>query len=167
MVEQFQQRVARIKSKQFLFIWSEKKVASPSSYLLPNHKKNHINLTFFSIRAFFHRHWQLTGQQGKGGDYILFHSTTSTGSQTFRHLFAAMRMRRSHIFNRNACIYQTVTRWDLPPYRITIWLIDDVMLILVCVLDDLSLGFVTAFWHEKQVDSNSHQLSSLYYKRTD
>ena len=47
MVEQFQQRVARIKSKQFLFIWSEKKVASPSSYLLPNHKKNHINLTFF------------------------------------------------------------------------------------------------------------------------
>ena len=29
-----------------------------------------------------------------------------------------------HIFNRNACLYQTATRWDLPPYQITIWVID-------------------------------------------
>ena len=73
----------------------------------------------------------------------------------------------SHIFNRNACIYQTATWWDLPPYRITIWLIDDVMLIFVCLLDELILGFVTAIWHEKLVNSNSHWLPSLYYKRTD
>ena len=33
-----------------------------------------------------------------------------------------------HIFNRTACIYQAATRWDLPPYRITIWLTDDVTL---------------------------------------
>ena len=25
---------------------------------------------FFSIRAFFHGHWQPTGQQGKGGDHL-------------------------------------------------------------------------------------------------
>ena len=43
---------------------------------------------FFSIRVFFHGHWQLTGQQGKGGDLFLFHSTTSTRSRTFRHLCA-------------------------------------------------------------------------------
>ena len=36
--------------------------------------------------------------------------------------------RPSHIFNRTGCIYQTATQWDLPPYRITIWLIDDVTL---------------------------------------
>ena len=30
----------------------------------------------------------------------------------------------SRIFNRNACVYQTATRWDLPPYQITIWVID-------------------------------------------
>ena len=30
----------------------------------------------------------------------------------------------SRIFNRNGCVYQTATQWDLPPYRITIWLID-------------------------------------------
>ena len=29
----------------------------------------------------------------------------------------------------------------LPPYRITIWLIDDVKFVLVCLLDDLILGF--------------------------
>ena len=86
-------------------------------------------LFFFSIRVFFHGHWRLTGQQGKGGDHLLFHSTTSTRSQTFRHLFATLHVRwLSHIFNRTACIYQAATRWDLPPYRITIWLIDDVTL---------------------------------------
>ena len=36
----------------------------------------------FSIRVFFHGHWQLTGQQGKGEDHFLFHSTTSTRSRT-------------------------------------------------------------------------------------
>ena len=59
--------------------------------------------------------------------------STSTRSQTFRHLFATVHVRwPSHIFNRTACIYQTATRWDLPPYRI--WLIDDVMLFLICLL---------------------------------
>ena len=43
--------------------------------------------------------------------------------------------------NRTAFIYQTATRWDLPPYRINIWLIDGVKLVFVCLLDDLMLGF--------------------------
>ena len=38
------------------------------------------------------------------------------------------------IFNCTACVYQTVNRWDLPPHRIAIWLIDDLMLIFVLVL---------------------------------
>ena len=80
---------------------------------------------FFSIRAFFHRHSTFTGQLGKGGDHLLFHSTTSTRSRTLRHLFATLHERwLSRIFNCNACVYQTATPWDLPPYRITIWLID-------------------------------------------
>ena len=29
-----------------------------------------------------------------------------------------------HIFNHNACVYQAATQWDLPPDRITIWVID-------------------------------------------
>ena len=86
-----------------------------------------------------------------------------TNIQTFICDFA----REMTIFNRNACNYQTATRWDLPLYRITIWLIDDMMLIFVCLLVDLILGFVTAFWHEKPMDSNSHRLSSLYYNQTE
>ena len=84
---------------------------------------------FFLIRVFFHRHWRLTGKQGKGRNHLLFHSTTSTRSRTFRHLFATLHVRwLSHIFNRTVCVYQTATRWDLPPYRIAIWLTDDVTL---------------------------------------
>ena len=124
----------------------------------------------FSIRIFFHRHWRLTGQQEKGEDHLLFHSTTSTHSRTFRHLFATLHVRwLSHIFNRTACIYQAATQWDLPPYRITIWLTDDVTLSF-CLFTwwfDYSFFFVTVIWDGKPVDSNSHRLSLLYYKRTD
>ena len=80
---------------------------------------------FFPIRVFFHRHWRFTGQQGKGGHHLLFHSTTSTRSRTLKHLFATFHVRwLSRIFNRNACVYQTADRSDLPPYWITVWVID-------------------------------------------
>ena len=93
-------------------------------------------LFFFSVRVFLHRIWRLTGLQGKGEDHLLFHSTTSIHSRTFRHLFATLHVKWiSHIFNRTACIYQTATRWDLPPYRITIWLIDDVTLVFLVVYE--------------------------------
>ena len=60
------------------------------------------------------------------------HSTTSTCSRTFRYLFAALNVRwLSHIFNLLDEIF--------PPYRITIWWIDDVKFVLVCLLDDLIL----------------------------
>ena len=111
--------------------------------------------SFFSIRVFFHGHWRLTGQQGKGGDHR--HSTIPL-PPAHEHLdiyFATLHVRwLSHISNRTACIYQAATRWDLPPYRITIWLIDDVMLILfVYVLIWFKVS-VTAIWHWKPVDSN-------------
>ena len=124
---------------------------------------------FFSIRVFFHEHWRLTGQWGKGGDHLLFHFTTSTRSQTFRHLFATLHVRwLSHVFNRPACIYQAATRWHLPPYRITIWLIDD-LTVNFCLFTWWfgSSIFVIAIWNGKPMDSDSHQLSPLYYKRTD
>ena len=79
--------------------------------------------TFFSIRVFFTD--TDNRQQGKGENHLSFHSTTSTRSRTLRHLFATLHVRwLSRIFNRNVCIYQTATRWNLPPYRITIWRID-------------------------------------------
>ena len=41
-----------------------------------NTKTNCAEIIFFSMRVFFHGHLRLTGQQGKGGDHLLFHSTT-------------------------------------------------------------------------------------------
>ena len=80
----------------------------------------------------------------------IFYSTLPLPpAHTFRYLFATLHMRwLLLIFNCNTCIYQTATQWDLPPYRITIWLIN-VMLIFVCLLVDLILGFATAIWHER------------------
>ena len=132
--------------------------------------------------VFFHRHWPLTGRQRKAGDHLLFHSTTSarsqtfrhlfvlfrtttsTRSQTFRHLFATLHVRwLSHIFSSNDCFYQTVTRWVLPPYRITISLIDDVILFFVCLLDDLILGFcyidsITLAWQANRLTKRASQV---------
>ena len=99
-----------------------------------------LYIYIFSISVFFGGYWRLTGQQGKGRDHLLFHSTTFTRSRTFRHLIATLHVRwLSHIFNCIACIYQTATRWDLPPHRITIWLIDD-WTSSFCLRDDLILA---------------------------
>ena len=122
----------------------------------------------FFYQGFLSRTLTTHRTAGEGRGPSLFHSTTSTRSRTFRHLFATLHVRwLSHIFNCTACIYQTATRWDLPLYWITIWLFHDVMLISVCVFDVLILVFVTAIWERKPVDLNSHWLSPLYYKRTD
>ena len=128
-----------------------------------------MRIFFFSYQGLFHRHWWLTGQQGNGGGHLLFHSTTSTCSRTFRHLFAMLSLRwLSHIFDRIACIYHTATRWGLPLYGTTIWLTDDVTLSF-CLFTwwfDSSF-FTTAILDEKPVVSNSQRLSPLHYKRTD
>ena len=84
-----------------------------------------VGQTLFFYQGFLSWPWRFTGQQVKGGDHRLFHSATSIRSRTFRHLFATLHVSwLSHIFSRNACVYQTVTRCDLQPYRITIRLID-------------------------------------------
>ena len=77
----------------------------------------------------------------EGGNHLLFHSNTSTHSRKLRHLFATLHVRWiSRIFNCNACVYQTATQWDLPPYQVaTIWLID--WLCNAFFLDQLILSF--------------------------
>ena len=128
---------------------------------------NSIFFPFF-IRVFFHRHSRFTGEQNKGGDHLLFHSYTSTCSRTLRHLFTNLHVRwLSGIFNCNDCVYQTATRWDLPPYRITIWLINWWCNICVFTWWIVSRFFITTIWHGKPVNLSTHRLLRLYYKRTD
>ena len=79
-----------------------------------------------------------TAGEERGPSFIpLYHFHPLTNIET---LFATLHVRwLSRIFNRNACVYHTASRWDLPPHQITIWMIDDAM--FVCLLDALILGF--------------------------
>lgn len=87
---------------------------------------------FFSVTVFFYRYWRFTGQQEKG----------FTRSRTFRNLLATLSLRwLPRNFNRTACNYQTANQWDLPSCCITIWLINEAMLLSVYLLDDLILWF--------------------------
>ena len=100
-----------------------------------------FDIFFFSIRVFFRKKRRLTGQQEKSGGHLYSTLPLPPTHEYSDIYFATLHVRwLSHIFNRTACIYQAATRWDLPPYRITIWLIDDVMLIFVCLLVDFIQG---------------------------
>ena len=122
----------------------------PLPPLDPLHRSPPWNCSnIFSIKVFFHGHWRLTGQQEKRGNHLLFHSITSTLSRTSRHLFVTLHLRwLSYIFNCIACLYQNATWWDFPPSRITIWLINDVTLVFLCLFTSWfdSSFFVTAIW---------------------
>ena len=84
-----------------------------------------IAFNFFFLSGFSSRTLTIHSAAGEGRGNLLFHSTTSTHSRALRYLFATLHVRwLSRIFYGNACVYQTATRWDLPPYRITIWVID-------------------------------------------
>ena len=116
-------------------------------------------ILLFSVRVFFHRYWRLSGQQGKGGDHFLLHSTSSTRSWTLRHL--QLRMWDDyHIFL-------------IAPLLFTRLLLNGIYHFIKLPFHWLMMwGFYISFslqqsWYEEPVDSNLHQLSPLYYKWTD
>ena len=77
---------------------------------------------FFSIRVFFTDTDDSQDSRGKEG--TIFYSTLQLPPAD-EHWDIYLHVRwLSRIFNRNACVYQTATRWVFPPYRITIWVID-------------------------------------------
>ena len=126
---------------------------------------NYFIVIIFSIRVFFHGHWQLTGQQGKGGSIFLFHSTTSIRSRTFRNLicnFACeITLIEALVFTRLPLdeIYHLI---ELPFDWLMMWC----WFLFIYLLTWLKF-FVTATWHYKPMDLHSNWLSFLYYKRTD
>ena len=100
------------------------------------------------IRVFFHGHWILFFHRAawQGRDDILFYSSTSKRSQTFRQLFETLHVRwLSPIFNRIACIYQAACHSmrfiTLLNFHLIDWWCD---LISVCILDNLILDFVAS-----------------------
>ena len=74
------------------------------------------NLGFSSQTLTIHR----TAGEGRRPSFIpLYHFHPLTNIEMTLHVRWLSR-----IFNRKACVYQAATWWDLPPYRITIWVID-------------------------------------------
>ena len=101
--------------------------------------------------------------EGRRPSFIpLFHFHLLTNIQTFICSFACEWLS----YFKSHCLYlpdSYLMRFTtLSNYYLIDWCDVD-----FCLLVDLILGFVTNIWHEKFVDSNSHRLLSLYYKRTD
>ena len=114
-----------------------------------------FDIFVFSIRVFFRKKRRLTGQQEKRGGHLYSTLPLPPTHEYSDIYFATLHViLLSHISNRTAWIYQAATRWDLPPDRITIWLIDDMLLILFVYLLIWFKVFGTAIWDWKPVDSN-------------
>ena len=103
-------------------------------------------------------------QQGKGGDHCLFHSATSTCSQTFRHLFVTLHVKwLSHIlisllvFTR--LLFDEIYHFIKLPFD---WLMMWSYFLFVYMI---IWYFDIRFLYGKPMDLNSHQLSPLYYMR--
>ena len=129
-----------------------------------------IFLFFFFYQGFLSRALTTHRTAGKGRGTIFYSALPLPPADEHSDFyFVPLQVRwLSHIFNCTTCIYQAATQWVLPPYRNTIWLIDDIMLIF-CLFVELLIWFkvfVTAIWHKKPVTSNPHQLSYLYCKQT-
>ena len=118
--QQIQSSLLRLRYLDQMFSWFfERSLWSYCGNEIKCYK--HYMEMFFSIRIFFHRHWQFTGQQGRRKDHALFFSVTSTRLWAFRYLFATLHVRwLPPIFNCIVCNYQVATRWVLPSYWTTI-----------------------------------------------
>ena len=104
-------------------------------------RAGHVFFVFFLFRVFFHRHWRFTGQQGKGEDHLLFHSTTSTAHEHSDIYLQLCMWDDYHVF---LIAKQVFTRLLLDEIHYLIelpidWLIDDAK--LVCLIDKMILGF--------------------------
>ena len=99
-------------------------------------------IILFFYQGFLHRHWRFTEQQGKAGDHLFFHSTTSTRSRTLRHLFATLHVRWLSLFLIATFVFTRLLLDEIYhlielPFE---WLIDDAMFVFF-LLDELILGF--------------------------
>ena len=88
-----------------------------------------INRDFFFLSAFSFTDAD-DSQDSRGREGTFFHSTLPLPpAHEHSDIYLQLCMWDDyHVFLIATLVYQTATRWDLPPYRITIWLIDDVTL---------------------------------------
>ena len=126
-----------------------------------------------TYQGFFLRHWQSTGQQGKGGDHLfitpLYHFHSLSDIQIFICNFAcemtttyfliAPLLIVSHRLYLPEC-YLTRLTTLLNYHVIDLWWKVNFYLLTW----QLTSNFFSSVWHRKPVDLNSHRLSASYYK---
>ena len=122
---------------------------------------------FFVYQGFLHKHIRFTRQQGKGEDHLFSTLPLPPAYEQWDIYLQLCMWDDYHIFLIATLVFTRLLLDEIYhlielPFE---WLIDDAM--FVCLLDELILGFVTAIWHWKPVNLNSHRLSPLYYKRND
>ena len=102
----------------------------------------------FSIRVFFHRHWQFTGQQGKGGDDTLYHLEYTLPLPPAHEpwdLYLQLCMWNDYhvflvaTFELTRLLLDEIDHIIKLPFWLIDWLIDDAM--FVYLLDKLILSF--------------------------
>ena len=111
-----------------------------SSCFLTIRRCSQCILVFFFFQGFLSQTLTIhrTAGEERGPSFIsLYHFHPLTNIETFICNFAC-EMTITYFQSQRLC-YQTATRWDLRPYRATIWLID--RWCNVCLVDELILGF--------------------------
>ena len=113
-----------------------------------------ITTNFFSIRLFFTD--TADSQDSRGKEGTIFYSILPLPTTDEHWDITTLHVRwLSRIFKRKACVYQTASQWNLPPYRITIWVID--WWCKVCLLDELTLGFC---YSDLSLETSGFELAS-------
>ena len=112
------------------------------------HNKRHVLLELFFLFFFFLSGFCSTdtddSQDSRRREGTIFYSTlplppAHEDSNTYLQL---CMWDDNHIFLIATLVFIRLLLDEiLPPFRITIWLIDDVQFVLVCLLGDLILGF--------------------------
>ena len=100
-----------------------------------------VLLFFFSIRVFFHGHWQLTGQQGKGGD-LFFPTLPLPPAHEHSDIYLQLcEWDDYHIFLIALLVFTRLQLHEI--YHHTELPFDWLMMwsFFVCLLNDLILGF--------------------------
>ena len=97
---------------------------------------------FFSIGFSFTDTDNSQDSRGREGT-IFYYTLTLPPAHKHSDIYLQLCMwDEYHIFSIATLVFTRLLLGEiLPPYQITIWMIDDVQFVLVCLLDDLILGF--------------------------
>ena len=121
---------------------------------------------FFFYQGFLYGHWRFTGQQGKRGDHLLFHSPLPPAHEHWEIYLQLYMWDDYHVFLITTLVFTRLLLDEIYhlielPFE---WLIDDAM--FVCLLDELiqfDIGLFLVYY--KLIWLVNHKWESIYIFR--